>query len=168
MTRQYKIRLILSLAGAGLATVILIVAVATSYWTHHQIPFQNLPQLIAGLQSFARDHSAHGQTLPPEISLQDLIRGGYLSANDVRAFEGMDVVFSTQADDTQPDSIVARARTQDGQYICALADGSVQQFSESRYQEMLRRSHAATDPAKPVQSLSAGTNQTSAPGGPRR
>jgi hypothetical protein len=168
MTRRDKIRVILSLAGAGLVTVILIVVVATSYWNHHQIPFQNLPQLIAGLQAFARDHSAHGQTLQPEISLQDLIRGGYLTANDVRAFDGMDVVFSTQANASQPDSVVARARTQDGQYICVLGDGSVQQFTENRYQEMLRESHAAMNPAKPVQSLSAETNQTSAPAGPWR
>ena len=166
MTRQYKIRVIIGIAVAGLATVILIVALATLYWTHHQTPFQNLPQLIAGLQAFARDHSAHGQTLPAEISLQDLIRGGYLSAEDVRAFEGMDVVFSTQADASHPQSIVARARTQDGQYICVLGDGSVQQFNESGYQEARRKS--AIEPAKPVQSLSAGTNQTSAPPVPPR
>jgi hypothetical protein len=166
MTGQYKIRLILGFAAAGLATVILIVAAATLYWTHHQTPFQNLPQLITGLQAFARDHSAHGQTLPPEISLQDLIRGGYLTAEDVRAFEGMDVVFSTQADARQPDSIIARARTQDGQYICALADGSVQQFTESRYQEVSRKS--AMGSAEQVQAVSAGTNQTSAPLNPGR
>jgi hypothetical protein len=162
MTRQYKIRFILILAGAGLATVILIVAVATSYWTHHQIPFQNLPQLIAGLQGFVRDHSAHGQTLPPEISLQDLIRGGYLTAEDVRAFEGMDVVFSTQADDTRPQSILARARTQDGQYICVLADGSVQQFTSSQYQKMLTNSGSPGSPVKPSQPAGQETNKTSA------
>lgn len=166
MTRQYKIRVILGIAVAGLVAVILIVAAATLYWTHHQTPFQNLPQLISGLQAFARDHATHGQTLPPEISLQDLIRGGYLSAEDVRAFEGMDVVFNTQADATHPLSIVARARTPDGQYICVLGDGSVQQFNESGYQELQRRS--AMDTAKPVRSLSAGTNQTSAPPGPAR
>jgi hypothetical protein len=166
MTRQYKLRVILGIAAAGLAAVILIVAVATLYWTHHETPFQNLPQLIAGLQAFARDHSGRGQTLPPEISLQDLIRGGYLSAEDVRAFEGMDVVFNTQADASHPQSIVARAHTQDGHYICVLGDGSVQQFTESRYQEARRKS--AIEPARPVQSLSARTNQPSAPPDPAR
>jgi len=166
MTRQYKIGIILGLAAAGLVTVILIVTVATLYWTHHETPFQNLPQLISGLQAFARDHSAHGQTLPPEISLQDLIRGGYLTAEDVQAFEGMDVVFSTQADANQPDSIIARARTPDGQYICALADGSVQQFTESQYQEVWRKS--VMESAKRIQSVRAGTNQTSAPPSPAR
>jgi hypothetical protein len=162
MTRQYKIRVILSLAGAGLAAVILIVAVATTYWTHHQIPFQNLPQLIAGLQAFARDHSAHGQILPPEISLQDLIRGGYLTAEDVRAFEGMDVTFNTDAKDNQPGSILARARTRDGQYICLMADGSVQQFTGGQYQEMLTNFGSPRGPANPSQPVGQEKNQTSA------
>jgi hypothetical protein len=46
------------------------------------------------------------------------------------------VTFITRADESHPQMILARARTLDGQFICLLADGSVQQFSRSRYEDM--------------------------------
>ncbi len=120
--------------------MLVLVLVASAHWDRKQKPFQNAPKLISALQAFSRDQAASGRRLPPEVSVQDLLRGGYLATNDVVAFEGMDVTFSTQADDTNPQMVLARARTTDDQYICLLADGSVGQFSRSRYEEMLRNS----------------------------
>jgi hypothetical protein len=135
-----KIRRVLLIACAGIALVVIVALAVSGYWEHQQTPFQNAPKLITALQAFARDQSARGLQLPPEVSLQDLVARGYLPTNDVRAFAGMEVTFSTQADDTQPQTILARARTSDGQFVCLLADGSVQQFTASRLKEALEKS----------------------------
>ena len=119
-----NLRRILFLAGAGFALVVVVVFAVSFYWEHKQTPFQNAPKLITALQAFSRDQIAGTRQLPLEVSLQDLLRGGYLTTNDVAAFEGMDVTFSTQAEDTNPQMILARARTPDGQFICLLADGA--------------------------------------------
>jgi hypothetical protein len=128
-------RRILIFGAIGVAVVVALMLVASAYWQRRQTPFQNLPGLITALQAFVRDQTRAGQRLPTEIPLSDLVRGGYLTTNDVRAFEGMDVAFSTQVDDRQPQAILVRARMPDGQFICALADGSVQQFSRERYEQ---------------------------------
>jgi len=160
-----KLRRILLVPCAGIALVVIVGLVVSAYWEHKQTPFQNAPKLIGALQAFARDHAATGRRLPSEVSLQDLVSGGYLTTNDVRAFAGMEVTFSTQADDTHPQMILARARTPDGQFICLLADGSVQQFSRSRYEEALRGGQPDS-PANRGQPPRSETNRTSAAAGP--
>src|SRR6266568_1396035 len=134
-----KVRRLLATACAGIAIVIVVIVglVGSALWEHKQPPFQNAPRLISALHAFSRDLMIAGRRLPPEISLHDLLRAGYLSANDLRAFQGREVTFSTQAEDSRPQIFLARARMPDGQMICLLADGSVQQFSRSRYEEML-------------------------------
>ena len=157
-----KIRRLLVIACAGIALVVVLVLAVSAYWERKQTPFQNAPKLISALQAFSRDQAAAGRRLPPEISLQDLLRGGYLTTNDVRAFQGMEVTFSTQADESHPQMILARARTPDGQLICLLADGSVQGLSRERYEEMrtnLGQPGGATDGSQPIRSE---TNRPSA------
>src|SRR5438552_13026001 len=121
-----KLRRILLVACAGTALIVVVAFAVSAYWEHKQTPFQNAPKLISALQAFSRDQTAGGRQLPAEVSLQDLLRRGYLTTNDVAALEGMDVAFSTQTDDTNPQMVLVRARTPDGQYICLMADGSVQ------------------------------------------
>lgn len=58
------------------------------------------------------------------MSLRELVRGGYVAANDVRAFDGMDVIISLAADETRPQDILIRVRMPDGSVIAAFADGS--------------------------------------------
>ena len=168
-TVQYmKVRRLLLFAAGGILVMVAVIVAFSAYWDRKQAAFQNLPQLIAGLQMFLRDRTASGLRVPPEISLQDLVRGGYLAAKDVRAFEGMEVVFSTEADSSRPQSILARARMQDGQVICVLADGSVQQYSPERYQLLLNslgQPGALADPRQPGRSQ---TNRASAAAGSGR
>jgi hypothetical protein len=135
---KMRTRRLLICGAAGIVAVLVLVLVASAYWERRQTPFQNLPGLITALQAYVRDQTAAGRRLPAEIPLSELVRGGYLTTNDVRAFEGMDVAFGTQVDGSQPQSILARARMPDGQFICVLADGSVQQFSRERYEEATR------------------------------
>jgi len=158
-----KFRRMLLVACAGIALVVVAALAVSAYWEHRQIPFQNAPKLITALQAFSRDQTAGGRQLPLEVSLQDLLRGGYLTTNDMRAFADMEVTFSTQADDTHPQMILARARTTDGHFICLLADGSVQQFTASRLKEALKNSSQPDGLADRNQTVRAETNQASAP-----
>ena len=148
--------------------VVILALAGSAYWAHKRTPFEDGPKLISALQAFSRDQTAGGRQLPPEVSLQDLLRGGYLTTNDVRAFEGMEVTFNTQADDTHPEMILARARMADGQFICLMADGSVQQFTSSRLKEAVEgsgRQSGATNRSRPVRFE---TNQTSPAASPAR
>jgi len=166
-----KPRRLLVIICAGIALFVAVgigVSAYWEHWEHKQTPFQNGPQLITALQGFAHDQVVAGRQLPSEVSLDVLLRGGYLTTNDVKAFEGLDLTFYPQAVDTNPQMILMRARTPDGQFVCALADGSVQQFSRSRYQEMLRNSgqqDSAANQSGPVTSV---TNSTSAAAGSGR
>jgi hypothetical protein len=163
-----RIRRLLVIAFAGIVFVVVLVLVVSAYWERKQTPFQNAPKLISALQAFSRDQAAAGRRLPPEVSVDDLLRGGYLTTNDVRAFEGMEVTFSTQADESHPQMILARARMPDGQFICALADGSVQGVSRERYEELrtnLGQPDGAANGSQPVHSE---TNRTSAAAGSGR
>jgi hypothetical protein len=162
-----KTRRLLVLAVAGLAVVVLSVLVVSAYWERKQPVFNNAPQLMGALRAFSRDQAARGERLPAEISLQDLLRGGYVTINDVRAFQGMQVSFSTQADDNHPPIILARARTPGGEMICLMADGSVQQFSQSRYEEM-RTNLSQEGPANGSQPICSDTNSTSGAAGVHR
>jgi len=132
-----------------------------------QARFLNAQKLISALHAFAQDQAAAGRPLPAEVSLEVLLRGGYLTTNDVKGFAGLELTFSTQADDTNPQMILARARTADGQFICLLADGSVQQFSRSRYEEMLRNSGRPNVAARQNQAVHSETNSRPAGAGSR-
>ena len=165
--RKMRTRRILIFGGVGIAALVALVLIASANWERRQTPFQNLPALITGVQAYVRDQTKSGQRLPAEIPLSDLVRGGYLTTNDVRAFQGMDVAFSTQADASQPQGILARARMPDGQFICAMADGSIQLFSRARYEEAIGGGtpDSAANRSQPVQ---LETNRTSAAAGSGR
>ena len=80
----------------------------------------------------------------------------------------MDVTFSTQTDNTHPQMVLARARTPAGQFICLLTDGSVGQFSRSKYQEMLKNSGQQDGARNGSQPFRSDTNQASGMAGSRR
>ena len=163
-----KIRRHLITACLGIALVVVLVLAVSAYWERKQTPFQNAPKLISALQAFSRDQAAGGRRLPPEVSVAELIRGGYLTTNDVSAFQGIDLTFSTQADESHPQMVLARARMPDGQFICLQADGSVVGMSRSRYEDMLRNSGQPDGSANGSQPVRSGTNSTSGAAGSRR
>ena len=163
-----RIRRLLVIACAGIALVVVLVLIVSAYWERKQTALHNASKLISALQAFSHDQAAAGRRLPPEISLPELLRGGYLTTNDVRAFEGMEVTFSTQADESHPQMILARARMPDGQFICALADGSVQGVSRERYEELRSNLGQPAGPSDGSQPLSSATNRTAGSAGSRR
>jgi len=162
-------RRILALAGTALVVVVAVLVALSAYWERKQPVFTNASKLMAALQAFSHDKATNGPQLHGEISLQELVAGGYLTTNDVAAFDGMDVTFFAGASDASPPLIpaVARQRADDRQVTCLLSDGSVAGFSRSRYEEMLRNTGRQGGPAKGSQPIRSRTNQTSSAAGPR-
>jgi hypothetical protein len=114
-----------------LATAVVFILVAAHFATErstHRSPTLDTSKVIAALQAFSREHVKGGQPLPATVSLRDLIARHYLTAADVRAFDGMEVTFSLTADETRPQQILIEARLPDGSRIASLADGSAQQL----------------------------------------
>jgi hypothetical protein len=101
-------------------------------------PAVNGGQLAKALAQYVRDRHSHGDPVPKSVKLETLRRLGYLEANDVTCFEGADVIFYADADDSNPQSPLVEARMPDGQVLAVLADGSVQQFSRSKWAEYRR------------------------------
>jgi len=124
-------RLALYVASAIVAAVVGYVSIL-SYSAQAPPMFENTPKLVAAIQAFVRDRSK-GETLPSTVTLRELIGAGYLSAEDVRAFAGMDVAFSLKADETRPNDILVAIRMPDGTVNVGLVDGSVAQVTERAY-----------------------------------
>jgi hypothetical protein len=114
-------------------TIVSIIALGALAWfgvmsflRRDRSPFQDAPKLISGIRTYVSDHKSHGQPMPAKISLQDLVDGGYVSAADVRAFDGMEVTISLGPDQINSKQVLMRARLLDGSVTALMADGSVE------------------------------------------
>jgi hypothetical protein len=117
-------RFIVFLASA-ISVGIVICVVATTCWQRTQPAFRGAPELMSAVHAFSHDVTASGKPLPDTVSLHELVNGGYISAADVHAFDGMDVTISLKAGEADPQAILMRARVPDGSVTALMADGSV-------------------------------------------
>lgn len=124
-----KLRHLLLLLGVGIVLLAVISFALESYWERRQPVFHDAPKLIASLQAYSRDRFIHGMKIPSSVSLNDLVAAGYLTTNDVRAFEGIEVTITTSANETNTQNVLIHARMPDGSVVTLLQDGSVQQQS---------------------------------------
>jgi Flp pilus assembly protein CpaB len=113
-----------------LATVaVLLVGVALYFqWQHSRMRVNSSVRLALAVESYSRDYVSRGQRLPSSVTFQDLVNGGYISAREVRAFDGMKVTMYPTAS-TNSRTVLVRVRMPDGTQFVTLADGSVQQES---------------------------------------
>jgi Flp pilus assembly protein CpaB len=123
-----KIRRLILIAGLLVAVAALASWLLVSHWQRSEQTFKILPKLAAAERSYVRDRVSHGQPLPASVTLQDLVSGGYISADEVRSLGGAEVTFYPEVTDAYPQSFVVRVRMPDGVEMAALADGSVQQL----------------------------------------
>ncbi len=100
--------------------------VLTSYWRQGRPAFENTPKLIAAVQAYSRDCTAKKQPLPPKVSLSELVDGGYISKDDVKAFDGMEVTISLGHDEINSKQVLMRVRLFDGTETALMVDGTVQ------------------------------------------
>ena len=119
-----KTRRLIALASPVVGVAILACLAITTYWQLKQPKLQDASKLAAAVQAFSRDQAASGRTLPSSVSLRELVSGGYLAADDIRAFGGMDVAVSLTVDMTHPQEILIRVQFPDGSVMAGFADGS--------------------------------------------
>jgi hypothetical protein len=123
-----KIRRLIVIAGLLVAVAALVSVALISHWQRSERTFKILPKLAVAEQSYVRDHVSRGQPLPASVTVQDLVRGGYVSADEVRSLAGADVTFYPTVTDTTPQAILVRVRMADGVEMAVMADGSFQQL----------------------------------------
>ena len=121
-----KFRSFAVVLASALAAAITIFVVLIEHWQHRQPAFKDAPKLISAMKIFSRELTARGQPLPACVSLRELVHGGYISASDVRAFDGMEVTVFLIAHETRPQNILMHVRMPDGSMAALMADGSVQ------------------------------------------
>ncbi len=129
-----RLRIFGILAGLCVLAAILVVFAARPKLT----PLINGERLANAMARYARDRHSRGEVLPPTITPDTLVAQGYLSAEDMKPLKGIALIFHTDAVDTNPQMILVEAHMPDGQVQAVLADGSVQQFSPSRWAEAQR------------------------------
>ena len=124
-----KIRRVIVIASLLAAVAALTSWLLVAHWQHSEQMFKILPKLAVAEQCYVRNHVSQGQPLPAFVTLQDLVSGGYISADDIRSLKGSDITFYPQANgDSEPQAILIRVRMPDGRQIAAFADGSVAQL----------------------------------------
>ncbi|HEY5040407.1 MAG TPA: hypothetical protein VIK53_00205 [Verrucomicrobiae bacterium] len=122
-----KIRRLIMIAGLLVAVAALASVALVFHWQHSQM-FKGLAKLAAAEQSYLRDHVSRGEPSTASVTLRDLVSGGYISTDDARAFDGMDVTFYPTVGDSDPQAILVRVQMRDGVQIALMADGSIAQL----------------------------------------
>lgn len=113
--------LMLIVAAALLAGAIMIF-----HWHYSRTRINSSARLAMAVESYSRDYVSRGQRLPSSVTLQGLINGGYISAGEVRAFDGLEVTMYPTTS-TDPRAILVRVRMPDGVLYVTRADGSTRQ-----------------------------------------
>jgi len=109
-----------------LAAALLAGAIMIFYWQYSRTRINSSARLAMAVESYSRDYVSRGQHLPSSVMLQDLVNGGYISAGEVRAFDGLEVTLYPTVS-TDPRAILVRVRMPDGVLYVTRADGSTQQ-----------------------------------------
>ena len=137
MSTHLHIRGIARIVGVAVAVAVVLAIVLPAYWQWRQPVLKDGSKLVAAVQAFAADRRAHGQPLPSSVSLRELVRDGFISADDVHAFDGMEATLSMTADEKYPQAPLMTVRFQrGGGGIVVLGDGSVQQVTSARLRDM--------------------------------
>jgi hypothetical protein len=126
-----KNRLILILLGGIVVATLLVGAISAERQHRERIRFVKALQSLsrdrvdAAVQAFIRDKKTGGASLPATVTFGELVSSGYLTKNDVAAFDGKEVMVSL-SDDITPQSILIRVPLTNGREIVEMGDGSVQ------------------------------------------
>ena len=94
-----------------------------AYWQRPQ-PV-DAPAIAKAVSDFCKAQRANNAALPPSITLQELVKAGYLRKEAIRGFGDTEVRISLQIDENNPEAVLMEARLPDGSQVNALGDGSV-------------------------------------------
>jgi hypothetical protein len=108
------------------ATVLFVSAVLIFYRQYSRTRVDSSVRLAMAVESYSRDYVSRGQRVPSSVTLRDLVNSGYISAKEVRAFDGLEVTMYPTAS-TDPQAILVRVQMPDGVQYVTRADGSTRQ-----------------------------------------
>ena len=100
-------------------------------------------KIVKAFHTYCADQTRQGRSLPPAVTLRELVLLGYLQPKDIAGFGATGVSLFPPAllDETHPQNILAQARLPgDGLVNVLLHDGSVQQTNQGKIKERLKNS----------------------------
>jgi hypothetical protein len=115
--------------GWAIAIGVIACVVSHWYWQRHQSIVKDPTRIVAAVQAFSMEEGAGGRAPPATVTLQELVRRGFLQAEETRPFDGMQVTISLSADASRPQTMLMTARMADGTTQVLLGDGSAQEVS---------------------------------------
>jgi hypothetical protein len=126
-------RVSLILKVSAIAVLLLLIGfVIVSIPAKRSFPPVSVQDLVTAVQKYAQAKSAEGEPLPEWISAKDLVRGGFLSEGIRDEYAPAELLISTRTGASDPQEALVVAKYPNGDGICVMGDGSVQQFSPAR------------------------------------
>jgi len=121
-----KVRPFVFVIAAVIALAVIAWAEINAQWWREQPLFEDAPRIISAIQAYTQDLQAQQEPVPPAISLRELVDARYLSADDARGFDDMEVTISLARDEVHAKQVLMRVRMRDGSETALMADGSIQ------------------------------------------
>lgn len=125
-TRHYRYFVVPTIWVVAVAVVVCLALIA--YWKRPVPMLKDASKLISAVRAYSMDKVKKGQAVPDTMPLSELVKGGFITAEDVRTFDGMDVTFYLTIDATNPQEVLIRVKLPDGEQMVVLVDGSVKQL----------------------------------------
>jgi hypothetical protein len=102
-----------------------------SEWNKAVEALQGLPpgRIITAVQAFTHDRQAGHGSFPKEVSLDELVSGGYLKMDEIAAFRGREVKIFTAVDSSTLD-ILLLAHLTGTHYLAEMTDGSMMRLTQ--------------------------------------
>jgi hypothetical protein len=116
-----------------------LIAVISGYlvFTYLQRPQPSFKEAVAFVRSvypLVEARMQRGSSLPPSVPLSELVRGGYITLETARRFEGSEITFPAN-NSSEPisferaaEEVLIRLRLRDGRQTVMMADGSIHQL----------------------------------------
>ena len=137
-TNKRLVTIVTSTAGfIALCLVVLVVVVSRPKTA------VDAGQVLAAVTNFCATH----RPLPQSVTFSQLIAEGYLGSNVLQEFGASEVTVFLNGNETSPQMILMDALMPDGSHTVALSDGSVQGFSNSRFQQAVQTNGGSATPS---------------------
>lgn len=138
----------LVIVGGWLAAIVLLGTVLDMVIRPDPRPV-NLARVLAASERYRAELEAAGQPVPDTVSLGALLERGWLRAEDIPGFAGLEVEVALRPDPARPQDVLMRARFPDGDELVALADGSVQRVKPALRPRAARPAPTASEERRP-------------------
>ena len=118
-----------------IAAFLAVIVVAFCCWVYarkHPPPKFDANKLVEALVAYSNHQHQQQRAMPESVTLQELVAGGYLPAEQMQAFGSSNVTISLTANETRPTEMLIEARLPDGSRCVALSDGSIAQLSTNQ------------------------------------